>query len=369
MKKRIMIILGKEQFGYHTDTFNYCLYLGEKYEITVICRDYKLKKIHLNNIKVKYITNFQGRLTNGILRVLLSIYYIILINPELIFISEFIGCSIIKRILKRKKFVLDIRTSRISYDNDIREKDNRRIKKEASYFNNITIISEGVRRLIGIPENKAFILPLGSKTIVDLESIKLSQSSNKLSLIYVGTFYDRHMEDTIIAFNRFSEKCDGKNLTYTLIGFFEDNEKKEYIEYIKNLIASNKYNNIKYIGRVFNEELAPYFIDSNIGVSYIPITDYYNYQPATKTYEYLFNGLFTIATSTEENKKVINKNNGILIKDSIEEFYNALEYLYYNKPNISRMEIINSVKKYDWKNICEMLSQYLEKILFNGEEE
>lgn len=38
---------------------------------------------------------------------------------------------------------------------------------------------------------------------------------------------------------------------------------------------------------------------------YVPITDYYEYQPPTKTFEYVLSGLLCLATATSSNKEVI----------------------------------------------------------------
>jgi len=42
---------------------------------------------------------------------------------------------------------------------------------------------------------------------------------------------------------------------------------------------------------------------------------YYDCQPATKTFEYILSGMVCIATSTYENKKLINNINGVLCND------------------------------------------------------
>ena len=66
-------------------------------------------------------------------------------------------------------------------------------------------------------------------------------------------------------------------------------------------------------GRIDYYKLKPFFDKCNVGVSYIPIRDYYQYQPPTKTFEYGLSGLVTIATETKSNQEVINNCNGILI--------------------------------------------------------
>lgn len=360
MKKNIVIISGYEQFGYHTDTYNYCMYLKDKYNITFVSADCNLPRINLEGIAVKYIKYSKMRAIRGINKILYPLIISLLKNVDLIFITHFEGCALLKLLLPNKKMILDIRTTEISRDVTRRQRLNEKLKKDIMKFEHITVISEGVRDMLGIPKEKSYILPLGAKTLINSNFDLNIFEHGKLSLLYVGTFRDRRIEDTIKAFNRLSEKYEARNLEYKLIGFFDTEEQKEKIN---RLINENKFRNIEFIGRVPNEKLGKYFIESNIGVSYIPITEYFNYQPPTKTYEYLFNGLYTIATNTVENAKIINHENGIIIEDTEESFYNALEKLYNQYSNIKRSDIIKTVEDYNWKNICDNLGDYMDSIL------
>ena len=59
------------------------------------------------------------------------------------------------------------------------------------------------------------------------------------------------------------------------------------------------------IGRVPHHDLKKYFDEANVGVSFVPLLAHYQYQPPTKTFEYLMSGLYCIATSTIANKEII----------------------------------------------------------------
>lgn len=360
MKKNIVIISGYEQFGYHTDTYNYCMYLKEKFNITFISVDCKLPRILVEGIDVLYIRHSNIRLIRGINKIVYPLVYTIIKKADLVFITHFEGCGYIKSILKNKKMILDIRTTEISSDTNRRYRLNSKLSKDINKFEYISVISHGIKEMLNIPNEKSYILPLGAKTLVQCKKDINIFNDGKLSMIYVGTFKERRIEDTIIAFNKLSEKYRGKNLEYTLIGFFDSLEQEKKI---KKLISKNKFGNINFIGRIHNEELGKYFEKMNVGLSYVPITEYFNYQPPTKTYEYLFNGLYTIATNTYENQKIITKNNGILIEDSTESLYEALEYLYNNQKSITRSEIIKSIDKYSWENISYGLEQYINSII------
>jgi len=353
MKK--FLIISWEQFGYHTDNFNYAYYLRDKFKIMVICFDEGLKKNELSGVNVVYIKNLNNKILRRLIFNITIMLKILTFSPDLIFVRYFRTCSFLTKIFDRKKIIVDIRTASVEKRTSDREKYNKVLSKECNKFDNITVISEGLIDKLSLDKLKVTILPLGAKKL-----IKNTVSQDKvLKLLYVGTFDGRNIDVTIKAFNKFSE-IYGSNHEYKIIGFAYDEkiEKK-----ITEAINDSKLKNIKYLGRIPNEELGKYFEKSNIGVSYVPITDYFEHQPPTKSYEYLMNGLFTIATNTYENRKIINENNGILIKDTEEDFFLALEQVVRNVKKINKDKIIKSIDKYSWENICSNLEKKLFEIM------
>ena len=120
---------------------------------------------------------------------------------------------------------------------------------------------------------------------------------------------------------------------------------------------------MKYVGRKEYNELQPFFETHNIGVSYIPITEYFQYQPPTKTYEYIRNGLVCIATNTFENQKVINRSNGVLINEGKQSFCEGLEHIYQNFDEYNSKNISKAAAKYSWDNIINnILKKHITKI-------
>lgn len=359
MKK--VLIISWQQFGYHTDTYNYCLYLNNKFNIKFICFDENLKKVNVDGIEVRYLKFSANKILNKIkfLNEIISLRF--KFKPDLIFVRYFKGCSILKKCLFNKNTILDIRTASVFEDEELRNKNNELITREAKCFNNITVITEGVANVLKLNLNKVKILPLGGKKIKGV-NIDKRLNYNELNLLYVGTFDGRNIEKTIQAFNKVSEKYNGKDLSYTIIGFACDDK---YFNKINKLIKENKFNNINFLGRINNENLGVYLNKSNLGVAYVPTTDYYDHQPPTKTYEYIFNGLFTIATNTTENRKVINDINGILIGDTVEEFEKCLEKIYKERRLLNKMrfEIAKTVESYSWENICKELEEYFYKVM------
>lgn len=336
-----LIISSHNQFGYLTDTFKYCSYLKNIYDITYICFDEKRDKINMENVKIIYVDKKENIILNYLklnYEVIKQSYKtktkkIFCVYNPLVFIQ--------KIFLFNRKIILDIRTGSVEKDINARKKANKRIKINSIFFNNITIISKGLAEKLKIKKYK--IIPLGADKKINRKFIE----NDKIKMIYIGILNNRNIIDTVKGFNKFIYETGCNDATYKIIGYFnEDNDEKT-----KLLNEIMKSKNVEYLGEKKHDELIEFIKDSNIGVSYIPITEYYNFQPPTKTYEYMMNGLITIATATYENKNIIKKNNGILCNDNIDSFVEALKYVKENIKKYDSKYIIDSVKENNWENI------------------
>lgn len=341
MKQKLLII-NKDPFGYHVDTYKYCKYLRDRYDITYICIEPKKEKIDsLENLRVIYITNKLPRILRGVYYTLYCILFTIFFKG-IIFVKYFETAGLIKKVLFWKKMILDIRTLSISTDTKIREKYDKKLIKTTRLFEHVSIISEGIRDKMKIEKSKTSILPLGADQISNL-----NKDFSKLKLLYVGTLSGRRIEDTIEGFNIFHRKFPLMDITFDIVGSGFNNE----FEKLQNLIQKlDLTSNIKMHGFIPNNDLLPFFDSCNIGISYIPLTDYYNFQPPTKTYEYILSGLFTIATSTYCNQELINDTNGLLIHDNPESFAKALDFIHKSK-EINSTNIRETLTEYTWEKI------------------
>ena len=57
MKQKLLII-DKCQFGYLTDSYKWCEYLRDEYDITMLCIDSGHKKFEMDGVKIQYV-NFK----------------------------------------------------------------------------------------------------------------------------------------------------------------------------------------------------------------------------------------------------------------------------------------------------------------------
>ena len=351
MKDKLLIIQ-QHQFGYLTDSYKWCEYLKERYCITTICYDTDKPKIQLDNIRIKYLKTHGSRYIRGIKFILLCFLYIL--HNNMTIIVYFDNCHILKFLLPFKKMILDIRTLSVHSDQKARKKYNTALYKCCKYFDKVSFISEGIAQQLNLKASKVAILPLGA----DVISTKRKNYST-LRLLYVGTFTNRNISKTIEGFDYFIHKFPDAEISYDIVGDGNGNELKE----LKNLVLQKKLERwIHFYGRIPYDKLLPFFDNCNIGVSFVPKTEYFENQPPTKTFEYVLSGLYVIATNTDSNSKLISSDNGVLINDTAQAFSEALCNLYLHRENIDECKIRASLADSLWYNV---VNQRLIPILNN----
>ena len=346
MKK--ILFIDNQQFGFLTDSYEYCKILKGRYEITYFCFDKGLEKQSMEGVKIKYVSYTGNKTVRGIRFILRAILEAVFFNG-FIFVYYFPGFNMIKRLLPLKKMHIDIRTLSVSRDESIRKKIDKDIRNAVELFDSASAISQGVIKKIG-SSRKIHLLPLGADTISNT-----GKTFDNIRLLYVGTLNNRNIIKTVKGLKKYVDLYPDINIKYDIVG--DGEELKDIIDYIskENLGAL-----ITCYGWVPRSQLRQYFDRCNVGVSFVPITDYYEYQPPTKTFEYAFSGMFTIATGTLANKEIITPRNGIIIDDTSDDFAKALDFVWNNRKHIDSALIKNSVADYSWKLI---VNNYLEPIL------
>lgn len=352
MKK--LLIIHKKQFGYHTGSYQLALNLQKEFDITFICMDMNYPKFNSEQIALIYVPNHGNFYQKG-WRYFRACYHQLKKEYDYRFMTYFTFCSLLK-IGVKAPFILDFRTGSVHPSKLKRKIDDGLKSIEAKFFKQITVISKGLQQLLHIPNRKAYILPLGANILSTTQKEFILPN-----LFYVGTLNNRQIEKTIegVAVFLKNNSAYKNKLTYHIVG---DGYKNE-VELLKNCIENNQLTaNIKLHGRKAHHEIQPLFDTCNVGISFIPITDYYNHQPPTKTFEYVLSGMLCLATKTTENKKYINENNGVLCDDNANSFANALEDILKKFPNANSQKIQQSLVEHTWENI----SQHFKNYLING---
>jgi glycosyltransferase involved in cell wall biosynthesis len=163
--------------------------------------------------------------------------------------------------------------------------------------------------------------------------------------------YNRNIKDTVEGFFRFFKEYENLiEMNYTIIASGTVKERNSIVSKINDLGMNG---HISFKGSIRSFELDEFYKISNVGVSYIPVTDYFDHQPPLKTYEYLMNGLPVIATGTEQNKLLINTGNGVIIEDSSDGFYMGLNLIFNNRLSYKSENIQAESLEYSWETIIK----------------
>lgn len=337
-----LLLINGAQFGYSAGHYHYCKYLKDVFDIHYICYDRNLPKLELLHVNVTYIP-FEVSKTKRLfsfIKTAIKISHVT--KPDVLFIVYFNACFLLNWFCKGKKKVLDIRTGSLHSSILIRTASNFLITLQSLFFKKIIILSESLRIKLFIPFRKTLILPLGAEI-----SFRGEHDYNNLRLLYIGTLDGREIDKTILGLSIYLKKFPEKKseTTYTIIGFGSESE---ILKINETIADTNLVGVVKYLGRKNYSELESYFENTNVGVSFVPITEFYNSQPPTKTFEYVLNGLFTIATGTSENKLLINETNGLICNDNENSFANSLESYQLVKHKLNSDSIRATLAPFEW---------------------
>lgn len=342
-----LLIICKTPFGHLTDVVKWCEYAASSYDIKVVGMANKTSSSGSlpDNIQVVQ-SPFKGNvIVRGVLFLMLSVKSIFSHNGK-IMVVYFPGCQLLKLFFPFRRMLLDIRTLAVVGNRFQRWLYNFYMKLACLLYNKISVISQGVKDDLGLVCSKAYILPLGAD-IISSEKKDYSQ----LRLLYVGTLKKRRIEDTITGVAEFKKGHPDVDLHYDIVGDGFEGQVEKYRELTEKLGISKS---VKLHGRKNHAELQSFFDASSVGVSYVPVTCYYNHQPPTKTYEYVLSGLYTIATATAANRLLINENNGYIIGDSSTDFTLALEHYFKINNEISEEKIRDSLSFALWHNVVDV---------------
>jgi len=342
-EKKDILFINLAQYGKHIDSYKYCQYLNKHYNITYICFYQNLKKIE-DDTKVIYLKSTGSSILNTFKMIISAKKLTYNNNYQVVYILYFMLCSFLK-FFSKTDFILDIRTGSINPKRIKREKFNAILRFESKFFKKISIISESLMKNLKLNPNKCTIIPLGS----DILSSQNKTYTN-FHLLYIGTLSNRNIYQTVNGLSKFIEEHQDKKIEITY-DIFGDGLKKDVARLEQSIKNSKLGNIIKYHGRKNHCEIQDYFDKCNIGVSYIPMTKYFDCQPPTKTFEYVNSGMVCLATATSENRVLINKENGLLFKDNENSFKEVLTKFYNNREGYKTAKIINTLSDYTWENI------------------
>ncbi len=339
--KTRLIIVSPRQYGYQTDYLKYTEYLVPYFDIVFLCLDQGEKRFENESITLKYTCIQNKKL--AYLFFFLKAYFYILTHKGIVMSTNFKGCRYLKKLMPWRKMVVNIRTVSVDKDKEKSARQNIQILKDVECFERIIMISEGGARQLRLPMEKVSIVSLGADVISHTNKL-----FDSLKLLYVGTLNNRDIIKTVIGFHQYLKQSGDTDAIYDIVGNGEEfSQIKEYVE------TKKLGKHIILHGQKKYDELKPFFDKCNVGVAFVPMTSMYDYQPPTKTFEYLNSGLFCIATETTANREVITATNGCLIHDTANDFCSAIQLFMHKRQTVSSSQIRETGKPYLWKNIIE----------------
>lgn len=305
---------------------------GPENEIKISFHYARFKKNRILR-RVEYIKNILKRKNNSL--------------PEKNLICYFPGCSFLAILLNKPILILTSftvsksRFRRVIMDNLIRF--------ESLFFYKVIVFSKGMRSKLLIKKSQP--IQLGANYYVT--NMKKMEEPN---FLYIGTLFNRNILDCVTGFHDYLND-NGKGILHIIC-----NGDRVEANIIENYISINLLKSkIKFYYESSYPHKSEIFNLCEVGISYIPITKYYDIQPATKTFEYLLNGMFVIATKTTENQRFITKKNGILIDDSRQAIKSAFSSYSEIRHKVSRSEIKARHSALSWSKIMsDNISHFLD---------
>lgn len=341
--RRKILIVNANQFGYHTDHYNFAKYLSLYFDVHFVCFDRGRDRVQAGSTNVVYLPFPRVRLFRASYFFVMTLRYIRHQKFDVLLADYFMLVMFLGLMSNAKMNMLDIRSGSLRRNPILRRLENLNMLLASLCFDKVTVISDGLARQLKVKGYK--LLPLGSDIF-----FAGSHSFEDLRLLYVGSFNQRNIQDTIEGLSIFISIHPDVPVKYSIVGFGEDSE----ITRIEKTIQTTGLQDVvTYHGRKVNDQLRPFFTQSNVGVSYVPITPWYDNQPATKTFEYILSGMICIATATSENRKFLNENNGVLCKDNPKAFAEALGEVWEKRKSFRSQDVRHTLSDYTWERIVE----------------
>lgn len=344
MKNKILYI-SLAQIGYGMGYHYQIEVISEYFDVDFLCFDAGKKKIDNKCTNVFYY--FFNKLENKFIRnIKFAIEAIKLSrknNYNAVIVTQGYLDLLIGFFIHSKYKIRDIRTGFL-YDNKLKRYLSNLILIRIAClpYDKITVLSENLIPFLKLPRKKTVVVPQGSIPICKEHDNKVEG----ISLVYLGTLHKRRIHETVEGIYKFLQIVEYKMpIKYNIIGSGSQEDEALLLEFV------NKYkleNVVTFHGYKSHSEIEEIFKNSNVGVAYVPNTEYYQYQPATKVIEYALSGLITIATDTYANKRFINSKNGILCKDNCESFAEALLKVSKILDDFNSEIVINSLSEYHW---------------------
>lgn len=344
MKNKLLIV-APYQFGELSDCYYWAKYVTlEGWDVTYLGYRYhqrEIKERSYSGVRVVGVMHSKNRIIHGFKFLSSIIKEIIVHKHKNVIVCRFPKCEVLPRLFPNRNIILDVRTLSVAPNESAREVADNELRRITKFFKKTSVISRGVGEKLG---GVCPILPLGAEPLS-----MVAKNFNSLRLFYIGTFNNRNLSQFIEGLALYQAQSGDRTATFDIVGGGNEAE----VQKIKDTIAHTGVKGVELHGYLTHEESQPYFDRCNVGVCYVPVTDYYQHQPPTKLYEYLLSGMACISTNTISNLEVMRENNGVVVYDNPESVAEGLLKLQSRLSNYNSENIGLTSLNYHWRNIVK----------------
>jgi len=247
-KKRKLLMINRNQFGYHLTSYYYCMLASKELDITYLCFDWGRPWIEHSGVKSIYLSR-KGNVFSRSCHFFFAIMRELKRDYDIVFVVYFFACFLLRIFCPHQCFVFDVRTGDVKKSRVKRKINNCILRAESCFFKNISIISESLANKLKLPEAKVHILPLGATPVY-----ASPKQFKVLRLLYVGNLSEsRRIADTIEGFARFYFKYkDVIDVTYDVIGN-DDKMLDELRSFVKE--KDKNFDDIQEMKKIVEEEI------------------------------------------------------------------------------------------------------------------
>ena len=249
---------------------------------------------------------------------------------------------------KRPKIIYDIRTGGIGHGFDAWLINF--MARTAPFFADgiITLSSALYQRLFGKRVLFHAIVPLGVATDRYQKIIHSSNKKKHFDFVYIGSLgKNRNLKILLEAFTVVQQQFNQVYLT--LIGGGDDMVALQEWVAFRHLEPV-----ITFLPTVPFERVPEMLAKADCGLSFIPVTPWFNPQPPLKTLEYLSSNLPVVATATDSHRELWSKLPPELLRhDDVADFGLGLEFAFQQRSKLKAVDFRSIALKFDWLQITQ----------------
>ena len=231
------------------------------------------------------------------------------------------------------------------------------IKSGVFFSDKYIVLEKWLIELLNLPKNKTYeIVSMGYNSEIFKENKNINlfkKKENEIIFTYIWTLNtERNLDVFIKAFIENIKRFNNIKLYFIWYWSWEDKLKDIAWNYLKK--------NIFFLWKKQHNEIPNFINSSDIMVSYVPKTNYFEYQTPTKLVEYLACNKPTITTNTIAQEKILKWYEFLIHKDDFENTKEKIKYFIENINKLKKYNYTKLVDNYKWENLVKNIIKLIE---------